>query len=179
MPSESSHDPPTALHFGYTTEVPDLASVDVKTVHPELLLGEPAVFTVIGESHYVGLPTLDFHELCSCKPLSSETTHETPLSVGVAHDFDFESEHLRAQTVVEGRPLDRFPGADEATVAYRFGPDAWTTLHATDAGYETYHTYPEYELALYTETRLTLNASKTAESADQIAQQTTNPTPRR
>ena len=179
MPFESTHDQPTALYFGYTTVAPDLASVEVKTVHPESLLGEPAVFTVIGESHYVGIPTLDFHELCSCKPLSSETTHETPLSVGVDHAFDFESEQLHAQTVVEGRPLDHFPGAGDATVAYRFGPDAWTTIHATDAGYETYHTYPEYELALYTETRLTLNPSETAEFTAQTAQQTTTPNPRR
>ncbi|WP_396613678.1 hypothetical protein ACH9L7_18520 (plasmid) [Haloferax sp. S1W] len=173
MSSEIPTETPTALYFGYATEVPDLASVEVKTVHPGTLVGELAVFTVIGESHYVGIPGLDFHELCSCKPLPSEQTHETPLSVGVEREFYFESEQLDARTVVTGAPLDSFPGPDESTVAYRFGPDAWTTIHASDIGYETYHTYPEYELALYTETRLTPTTSGTSEFANKTTQQMT------
>ncbi|WP_042665235.1 DUF2617 family protein [Haloferax sp. ATB1] len=146
---------PTELYFGYSADVPDLTTVDVKTVAPATLAGEPAVLTVIGESHYVGLPALDFHELCSCKPLPHERTHETPLSVGAEREFSFESDRLDARTVVEGRPLGDFPGPDDATVAYRFDPDAWTTIRVGDGGYETYHTYPECDLALYTETTMT------------------------
>ncbi|RDZ62608.1 hypothetical protein C5B90_15670 [Haloferax sp. Atlit-12N] len=146
---------PTELYFGYSADVPDLTTVDVKTVAPATLAGEPAVLTVIGESHYVGLPAFDFHELCSCKPLPHERTHETPLSVGAEREFSFESDRLDARTVVEGRPLGDFPGPDDATVAYRFDPDAWTTIRVGDGGYETYHTYPECDLALYTETTMT------------------------
>ncbi|AFK20843.1 DUF2617 family protein (plasmid) [Haloferax mediterranei ATCC 33500] len=172
-----SSETPTALYFGYTTEVPNLASVEIKTVHPETLLDSPAVFTVIGESHYVGLPALDFHELCSCKPLPSEQTHETPLAVGAEHEFHFESNRLDAQTTVEGKSLDAFPGPDDATVAYRFGPDAWTTIHVASSGdgYETYHTYPEYDLALYTETNLTPTSSGVAGPATETTNQTTKP----
>ncbi|MFC7130164.1 hypothetical protein [Haloferax chudinovii] len=158
-PAETDSSPPaetlTELYFGYSADAPDLTTVDVKAVAPATLAGEPAVLTVIGESHYVGLPALGFHELCSCKPLPHERTHRTPLSVGAEREFSFESDRLDARTVVEGRPLDAFPGPEEATVAYRFGPEAWTTIRVADGGYETYHTYPEYDLALYTETTMT------------------------
>ncbi|ELZ95914.1 hypothetical protein C440_06477 [Haloferax mucosum ATCC BAA-1512] len=155
MPSQP-HDSPTALYFGYASEVPNLASVEVKTVHPATLVDSPAVFTVIGESHYVGLPSLEFHELCSCKPLPSEQTHETPLVADAEHEFRFESDHLDAHTTVEGKSLDEFPGPNESSISYRFGPDAWTTIRVepSGSGYETYHTYPEYDLALYTRTEL-------------------------
>ncbi|QIB77954.1 hypothetical protein G3A49_07300 [Haloferax volcanii] len=146
---------PTELYFGYSADVPDLTTVDVKTVAPATLAGEPAVLTVIGESHYVGMPALDFHELCSCKPLPHERTHRTPLSAGAEREFSFESDRLDARTVVEGRPLEAFPDPDDATVAYRFDPEAWTTIRIADGGYETYHTYPEYDLALHTETTMT------------------------
>lgn len=157
MPSDEHSETlttPSELYFEYTRETPDLAALDVKTVHPDDLLGSPAVFTVIGESHYVGLPERGFHELCSCKPLSASTgrSHETPLSTGVEREFRFERDRLTATTSVAGRPLAAFPGPDEATVAYRFDPEAWTTIRVGDAGYETYHTYPEHDLALYTET---------------------------
>lgn len=145
---------PGELYFGYTADRPDLTAVDVKTVHPTTLLGRPAVFTVIGESHYVGVPALGFHELCSCRPLASATTHETPLTTAVEREFRFDGDRVTARTDVVGRPLAAFPGSEDATVAHRFGPDAWTTLRATEDGYETYHTYPEYDLALFTETRL-------------------------
>jgi hypothetical protein len=155
MSSSSIDDEPTALYFGYPTTTPSLDGVEVKRVTPETLQGSPAVLTIIGASHYVGIPSLQFHEICSCRPLPSERTYETPLTRGIEHEFNFERDHLGARTRVEGRPLDAFPGSDDATTAYRFGPDAWTTIRVTDAGYETYHTYPEYDLALYTETTLT------------------------
>ncbi|SFK64031.1 hypothetical protein SAMN04487950_0328 [Halogranum rubrum] len=159
MSSNTSPEPietPAELYFEYARETPALDELDVKTVHPDDLLGSPAVFTVIGESHYVGLPELDFHELCSCTPLSAEQSHETPLSTDVDREFRFESARIAATTTVVGKPLAAFPGPEESTVAYQFGPDAWTTIRVDDAGYETYHTYPEHGLALYTETTFDL-----------------------
>ena len=157
MPADTHSETPAELHFGYTSAAPDLTAVDVRAVHPDTLLGVPAVFTVIGESHYVGLPAYGFHELCSCRPLPSETTYDTPLRTDVDREFTLDGDGVAATTVVEGRPIDAFPGPDGATVAHRFGPDAWTTIRVAEAGYETYHTYPEHRLALYTETRLTLD----------------------
>ena len=159
MPSTPHSDPRSddrpSLYFEYARSAPALDELDVKAVHPDELLGRPAAFVVIGESHYVGLPSLRFHELCSCAPLSADPAGETPLSADVDRAFRFETDRLDATTTVRGRSLDAFPGPEVATVAHRFGPGAWTTLAVTDAGYETYHTYPEYGLALSTETRLT------------------------
>ncbi|TMT81530.1 hypothetical protein E2L06_16330 [Haloterrigena sp. H1] len=176
MPAEtphSTHDKPTALYFGYANTTPDLDAFDVKTVHPDTLLESPAVFTVIGESHYVGLPAFGFHELCSCQPVSPETAYETPLSTDVERTFRFDGDTLRATTTVSGRPMESFPGPEAATVAFRFDPGAWTTIRVDETRYETYHTYPEYGLALHTETSLYSHASH----AERTCDETTTDTP--
>ena len=161
-PSDTSTDVRPKLYFEYGRTRPALDTLEVKTVHPDELCGRPAVFTIIGESHYVGLPRLGFHELCSCKPLSTDPTYETSLSTAVDREFHFGNERLDATTVVRGQPIDAFPDPNEATVAYRFGPRAWTSVTVDGGGYETYHTYPEYELALHTAT--TITAATTADS---------------
>ncbi|NEU58126.1 DUF2617 family protein [Halorussus sp. MSC15.2] len=154
------------LHFAYAASEPNLAAFDVKRVVPSQLLGAPAALTVIGASHYVGVPELNFHEVCSCEPISGESTAETPLRRGVEREFAFENDRVRVETSAEVRPIDAFPGSEAADAAFRFGPDAWTTIElaASDdserssasesAAYETYHTYPEHGLAVYTETTL-------------------------
>ncbi|WP_202932690.1 hypothetical protein [Halorussus salinus] len=169
----STHGDRPKLHFAYATSEPNLDAFDVKRVVPSDLCGEPAALTVIGESHYVGVPALEFHEVCSCKPVSGDSTAVTPLESGVEREFAFETDRLRVETEAEVRPIEEFPGPDGTDAAYRFGPDAWTTIKlnsspesaGTDesaptpapdssATYETYHTYPEHDLAVYTFTRL-------------------------
>jgi len=159
------------LHFAYATSEPNLDAFDVKRVVPSDLCGEPAALTVIGESHYVGVPALDFHEVCSCKPVSGDSTAVTLLESGVEREFVFETDRLRVETEAEVRPIEEFPGPDGTDAAYRFGPEAWTTIAlnpsresagtdesapppASSATYETYHTYPEHGLAVYTFTGL-------------------------
>lgn len=167
----STHGDRPKLHFAYATSEPNLDAFDVKRVVPSDLCGEPAALTVIGESHYVGVPALDFHEVCSCKPVSGDSTAVTPLESGVEREFAFETDRLRVETDAEVRPIEEFPGPDGADAAYRFGPDAWTTIElnsspesartgseastpVSSATYETYHTYPEHGLAVYTFTGL-------------------------
>jgi hypothetical protein len=150
-------DEPTALYFAYTPSTPDLDHFDVKRVVSTEILARPATLTVIGESHYVGVPRLGFHEVCSCKPLPAETMHCAPLERDLKRKFSFGSDQISATTLIETRSLDSIP-VEESDVSYRFGPDAWTTISVsspTDA-YETYHTYPEHDIALYTHTRLTI-----------------------
>ena len=89
-------DDTTRLHFAYATGEPNLEAFDVKRVVPSELLGEPAALTIIGESHYVGVPALDYHEVCSCKPLESgvsavESTAETPDSSGLHEQTSWKS----------------------------------------------------------------------------------------
>ncbi|WP_436926382.1 hypothetical protein [Halosimplex amylolyticum] len=66
--------------------------------------------------------------------------------------IDYAVDGLRCTTVVERRPLAAFPAEGTFDLAYRFGPDAVTTVDVLADGYETYHTYPEFDLALYTRT---------------------------
>lgn len=185
---------PPKLHFAYATTAPDLSAFDVKRVVPSTLLGEPAALTVIGESHYVGVPALDFHEVCSCRPTAGESADVsavTPLERGVEREVSFDSDRLRVETRAEVRPIADFPGASDADAAFRFGPDAWTTIELGAAGptaasaetastgtdreaspgtatYETYHTYPERGLAVYTETALSRSAEGDEPATDSI-----------
>lgn len=69
-----------------------------------------------------------------------------------ARRLDYVAEGLRCATVVERQPLAAFPDGDSFDLAYRFGEDAVTTIDLRTDGYETYHTYPEFDLALYTRT---------------------------
>lgn len=156
------------LHFAYAASEPNLEAFDVKRVVPSQLLGAPAALTVIGASHYVGVPALNFHEVCSCEPISGDLSAETPLRRGVEREFAFENDRVRVETSAEVRAIETFPGPEDADAAFRFGPDAWTTIElgatgdaersppAESAGYETYHTYPEHGLAVYTDTTLCL-----------------------
>jgi hypothetical protein len=59
---------------------------------------------------------------------------------------------LRCETLVERRPLAAFPAEESFDLAYWFDDDAVTTIDLRSDGYETYHTYPEFDLALYTRT---------------------------
>jgi len=62
----------------------------------------------------------------------------------------FESGGLCCETVVDRRPLSAFPDGASFDLSYRFGADAVTTVDVGTDRYETYHTYPEFDLALYT-----------------------------
>lgn len=82
--------------------------------------------------------------------------HRTPLNDALERSFSFENEQCSAATTIETRAFDGL--SDEQTrnadAAYRFGPDAWTTITVETDAYETYHTYPERDLTVYTRTRI-------------------------
>ncbi|QLH77038.1 hypothetical protein HZS55_06900 [Halosimplex rubrum] len=140
------------------------------------LLGAEFTFRVVGSSHYVSAPAYEFHELSTCDPVDADgattlrldgpTTDDAtggrppngdrPTADAVDGDARRRLTHaadgLACATIVERRPLAAFPVDDAFDVAYRFGPDAYTTIDLAPDGYETYHTYPEFDLALYTRT---------------------------
>lgn len=147
------------LHLSQRTEPPDLTALDVKHSETRSLLGAEWTVAVIGSSHYLGSAELSYHELCSCEPVDGPAVVDVPLGVGTERRFETDVGAATAATTVEGRPLSAFPGPDAADVAYRFGPDAYTTVDLSGQGYETYHTYPEYDLALRTTTTITTTIS--------------------
>jgi hypothetical protein len=172
----------TVLRLVHLPTAPDLAAMDVKRRAEGRLCGARADVRVIGSSHCLSLPDRDFHELCSCRPLPElgvETTagdaaapdggvpaatdaatvpagsvRRIPLSPGVERTVTTDTGDLRAATTVEGLALDAFPREHAFDVRYRFGPEAVTAIDLDDDRFETYHTYPEFDLALRSETVL-------------------------
>ncbi|MFC6976854.1 hypothetical protein ACFQL1_22530 [Halomicroarcula sp. GCM10025709] len=131
---------------------------DEVTVFDELtqpFLGTEFRFRVIGSSHYVSAPEYDFYELSSCDPVES-TGATIPLKDGgERRRLDHETDGIRCETVLEHRPLASFPAGESFDLSYWFGQDAVTAIALDKDGYETYHTYPEYDLTLYSRTRFT------------------------
>lgn len=149
------------LHFVHSTTPPssDVRVFDSLTTQ---FLGAEFTFRVIGSSHYVSVPAYDFHELSSCAPVGGDdvttlrldgpTTEATQSETDALVRLDYATEGLQCATVVERRPLGAFPSEETFDLAYSFGEDAVTTVDLCADGYETYHTYPEFDLALYTRT---------------------------
>jgi hypothetical protein len=142
------------LQFRHARKPPDLDRHDVLRRDEVTMLDEPATVAVIGSSHYVGVPSLDYYELCSCRPIEGSNVTEVPLETGVDRRVRLEGDDLTVETEIEGRPLASFPGPEGTSVAYRFAPEAYTTVDVDDGAIETYHTYPEFDLALFTRTVL-------------------------
>ena len=163
-PPDSTELPDTTeLHVAYPRKPPDFERFDVKALTPETLLGEPCTVAVVGQSHVVTAPDLGYHEVCSCLPQPVDASETVALDPGVtARVRTGDGRETTATTDLAVRPLDAFPAPDEATIAYRFGPEAWTTvsLAAGRRSYETYHTYPERDVVVHTTTRLAARASE-------------------
>ena len=148
--------PTTQLYLAYFQEHPSLNQFDVKHVEHQELLDREATITVIGDSHYICIPDLDYHEIVSCKPLNRDVVKTLPLEKGYTDTIRYETESIVVETHVEAQPLWAFPSPDTFDVGYRFAVDAYTTVNVLDTRmYETYHTYPELGIALYTKTELT------------------------
>ncbi|MFC7140439.1 hypothetical protein ACFQMA_11440 [Halosimplex aquaticum] len=163
------------LHFVHSAS-PPASDVRVFDSLSRRLLGAEFTFRVIGSSHYVSAPAYEFHELSSCEPVDCDGVTalrlDGPTTAGTAADagadesatpspeggtgsrrrIDYAADGLRCSTVVERRPLSAFPVEAAFDLSYWFGPDAVTTVDVRADGYETYHTYPEFDLALFTRT---------------------------
>ena len=171
---------PESLYLAYTAEQPPLSEYDIKRRVTRQFFGTEFTFAVIGDSHYIGAPELGFHELFSCKPIRRGRVTTVPLvdesrppencqstenrPPETADPGDKETIHtgryrfgsVGVITTIKREPLSAFPGPEPFDIAYRFEPSAYTTINCrSTTTYETYHTYPEYELALYTEHEFT------------------------
>lgn len=119
--------------------------------------GETGWFVIIGSSHYIELPEYNFSELFSYDPqLHPETAREVPLEKGFVDNRECihttDSEEYVVSTHIEVQPLSDFPESSSFDLSYKFDPHAYTTIELSQDSYETYHTYPEYDIAVYTQT---------------------------
>jgi hypothetical protein len=142
-----------SLYVGFTTEPPALEEVVVYERLEADLLGVPVTFDVIGTSHHVAAPELDFHEVASCERLPGGTVHEYPLQAGVDETLSFRTDEVECETRVWTESGAELPRADP-DVAYVFSERAKTAILVGENSYETFHTYPEHELTVRSETTL-------------------------
>lgn len=69
-----------------------------------------------------------------------------------ARRIEYETDAVRCETVIERQPLAVFPENTAFDLTYWFDDRAVTAIDIGTEQYETYHTYPEFDLALYTRT---------------------------
>ncbi|MEZ3117337.1 DUF2617 family protein [Halobaculum sp. MBLA0147] len=147
--------PTETLTFVHASE-PPTTDVTVYDACERSVLGVPFTFRVIGNSHAVAAPALDFYELSSCAPVDRDGTPVTLDPAGETRRLVHETDRLRAETVVERRPLAAFPDEESFDLCHRFEPEAVTTVDVGERRFETYHTYPEYDLTVFSRTSLRL-----------------------
>lgn len=143
---------------------PTLDAHDIKHRETRLFLDREFVFTVIGSSHYVCCEAANYHELLTCKQLDTapptprdgrRLTETVPLTVGHTETVRHTLDGTGITVEIRGEPLSAFDSSETFDIAYRFDTDAYTTIDIlADGTYQTYHTYPEHDLALRTETSL-------------------------
>ncbi|WP_049924291.1 DUF2617 family protein [Halopiger djelfimassiliensis] len=149
------------LRFVHDDRPPATDGVRVFDSLTRPFLGTEFTFRIIGSSHYISAPAYDFYELSACGPVPGGGCEVTAIPLDPAQPsrrLGFETDTLGCETVVDHRPLSAFPTdrlrsrPDSFDLAYAFdgNPEAVTTIEIGDDGYETYHTYPEFDLALYT-----------------------------
>jgi len=148
------------LTFAHTDE-PPASDVTVYASLTREFLGVQATFDVIGSSHRVSVPALEFYELSSCAAVENATGTRVALSPdGGRRELTHETDELRCVTTVDRFPLAEFDRAvGSFDLAHRFAPEAVTTVDVGDHGFETYHTYPEHDLAVYSRSRVDRAAS--------------------
>lgn len=136
-------------------DAPPTTDVTVYDSLTRAFLDAEFTFRVVGSSHYVSAPAYDFYELSSCEPVPEATQIRLDPSLG-RRRLTFETDGLRCETVLDRRPLAAFPD-DERSISsfdlyHEFDTDAVTTVDVAERAFETYHTYPEFDLTLFSRT---------------------------
>jgi hypothetical protein len=157
MTSSSTTDPEVhteRLFVGFGSDSPDRDRLTVFAETTVDLRGTPAEVAVIGSSHYVYAPALDFREIVSCTAPAHDAVAELPLPDGEDRRLRYDGQSVAAETTVSIRDIESYPRDRAFDLAYEFEPDAYTAVAVGGDGYETYHTYPEHGCLVYTETEL-------------------------
>jgi hypothetical protein len=147
---ESRHE---TLEFGIGTDPPDPDELSVYATG-ELTIGGVAFdCRVIGSSHYIAAPAVDFHEIASCRTVSMPETRTVSLRDGCTAQFRHDAGPVTCTLTIETAPLSAYPADREFDLSYTFDERAVTAIDGRADGYETYHTYTEFDRTVYTRTR--------------------------
>lgn len=154
------------LRFVHADRPPATEKLRVFDSQTRPFLGAEFTFRIVGSSHYISAPAYEFYELSACDPAPTAGYEWTSIPLDPdrsSRRLGFETDALRCETVVDHRPLSAFPHdrfqtrPESFDLAYAFDgdPEAVTTIELGSDGYETYHTYPEFDLAIVTRTVFT------------------------
>jgi hypothetical protein len=139
-----------ALHFGYEITNPDRLSVyDETTV---TLGGVVFELAVIGSSHCVRAPSIGFAEIASCDDRALGDCRTIEIDERRSTTTEYEADAVGCETRISVDPIGRFPDERAFDLRYDFAERAVTAIETRTRGYETWHTYPEHDCAVYTET---------------------------
>ncbi|WP_018258541.1 DUF2617 family protein [Halomicrobium katesii] len=138
------------LHFGYELTDPDRLNVyDETTVTVD---GVDFAAAVIGSSHCVRARSLGFAEIASCDERTVTGSRAIDLRRRDSATVAYDTEQVACTTEIRVDSIERFPTTRSFDLRYDFSDRAVTAVDAVDGGYETWHTYPEHDCAVFTET---------------------------
>jgi hypothetical protein len=146
-----SHTPAEKLYLAYPTSKPNIATFDIKAQERKQFLNTSFRFNVIGNSHCITAESIGFCEILSCEPIDVDVLRTIPLNKTTEEQNKYKINGRNVSVTIKGKPLSTFPNPETQDISYKFAEDAYTTITTlSESVYETYHTYPEYDLALYT-----------------------------
>lgn len=152
--------PTDQLYLSYSGSPVEIGQLDVKDCNSATIEGVRFNLAIIGNSHYITAPSLDFYELFSCiEPTTVTPPHSViPIENGHTNTITHETSTYAVETAVTVKPLCDCPSLESADMSYRFEADAFTTLtySSVEPAYCSCHTYPEYRLGVCTEQTLSV-----------------------
>lgn len=140
------------LYFGFSTEPPTIRDA---TVHDRLerrFLDVPFQFEVLGSSHHVYSTSLGFHEVSSSEPVEGGDVYGLELAAGIDREFAFGTGPVQARAAVWTAAPSAVPDDRSCTIRHEFDGGRVTAIDVGDRYYETYHAYPDAELAVRSRT---------------------------
>lgn len=155
--------PPPVLRFGVGSFPPERSDIRVFDTLDTTFVGEPFTFDVIGSSHYIHSETCGFYELCSCNPMEDDEFHVCILDLDeeTSRELAFRTDSgLECRTTVDVHSLRETSSEESVDLYYEFSEGAYTAIQIGDDWYDTYHTYPEYEMVVQTRTCILVEESE-------------------
>ena len=140
-----------------------LPSLDIYQSAEVQILGKPFTFCIIGAAHFIYSKQLNYSEIFACAPLSLPNLNVLDVRKLGKHELAaFVLPEVQATTRISvERFADDLSAEGSLLLEHTFGPKALTQLRVHQTGWETLHTYPEYETIVRTQTQLeSLNAKE-------------------
>jgi hypothetical protein len=135
-----------------------LPSLDVYQSTEIQLLNHSFTLCIIGASHFIYSPELNYTEIFACAPLSLPNLNILDVRKACIEEFEpFVLPKVQATTRLCIETYDEAHlSQDKPLLEHTFEPQGLTQIWQHKTGWETLHTYPEYETYVRTQTTLAL-----------------------